>query len=233
MRAQGEPGGEPVYLQMPVCDYGTALTAAFGIITALVARERTGIGDRVETSLANSASTMQAGEMIFYDGRPPDPPGGRDLAGRHALYRIYGASDGSLMLACTTDDQAHSVAHALDVTLPAGDALAHDLYGVVASKIETTFAAQPLRHWLDTLLPFGVPVAPCTKVADLFEDEHLVDNDLWWDTEHPVFGPLRQTGGIIHWDAMSMSFPRSAPTLGQHTEECLRELGIERKTPSV
>jgi crotonobetainyl-CoA:carnitine CoA-transferase CaiB-like acyl-CoA transferase len=226
MRAQGEPGGEPVYLQMALCDYATALTAAFGIITALVARERTGAGDRVETCLANSALTMQAGEFIFYDGRPADPPGGRDLAGRHALYRVYGASDGWLMLACTTDEQACSVASALGVALPEGAGLSHDLYGDVASEIEAAFVARPLRHWLDALLPLGVPVAPCVKVTDLFEDEHLVASDLWWDTEHPQWGAIRQTGKVIQWDAMSLMLSRPAPTLGQHTEEVLREFGV-------
>ena len=114
MRAQGgsEPGDQPVYLQLAICDYATAMTAAFGIISALFARERTGLGDRVETSLARSALTTQAGEYIFYDGKPPERPGGRDYAGHHALYRIYPASDGWLMLACTTSAHARSFSHA-------------------------------------------------------------------------------------------------------------------------
>ena len=80
MRAQGEPGGEPVYLQLAVCDYGTALSAAYGTLLALFARERTGRGQRVETSLLHSAFTMQAGEFIFYEGRAR----GRARRPRHA-----------------------------------------------------------------------------------------------------------------------------------------------------
>ena len=228
MRAQGEPGGEPVYLQMPVCDYGTALTAAFGIVAALHARERTGAGDRVETSLAHSALTMQAGEMLFYDGEPPDMPGGRDLAGHHALYRVYGASDGWLMVACTTDAHAEAFARAAGVDVPA-PALGHATHGELAAQIEGLLAARTVEEWLSALLAAGVPAATCVSVSAMFDDEHLCANELWWDAEHPQWGLVRQTGALVHWDEMSMHLQRRSPLLGEHTAECLSELGIGRE----
>ncbi len=226
MRAQGEPGGEPVYLQVPVCDYGTAYTAAFGILAALVARERTGVGDRVETSLANSALTMQAGEMLFYDGRPPDPPGARDLAGRNALYRIYGTQgDNYIMLACTTHEHAAAFSVATGIALP-GDALSQPTEGPLAETIAAAFAQQPMLDVLDALWQHTVPSAPCTKVEQIFDAPHLAENDLWWDADHPRWGAVRQTGTLIHWQDMKMTMQRRAPTLGEHTRECLLELGV-------
>lgn len=227
MRAQGEPGGEPVYLQVPVCDYGTAYTSAFGILAALVARERTGLGDRVETSLANSALTMQAGEMRFYDGRPPDPPGARDLAGRNALYRIYGTQDDKyIMLACTTPEHAAAFASATSIVLP-NYALAQPTEGPLAETIAASFATQPMLDLLDALWQHAVPAAPCTKVEQIFDAPHLVENDLWWDADHPRWGQVRQTGTLVHWRDMSMTMQRRAPTLGEHTRECLLEFGID------
>jgi len=230
MRAQGGPRDEPVYLQLPVCDYGTALTSAFGIVAALHARERTGLGDRVETSLAHSALTMQAGEMIFYDGQPPDPSaGGRDLAGHHALYRAFGgASGGWLMVACTTDAQAAAFAGVVDVSVPA-PVLGQETHGEVAAAIERVLAERTIEEWLEVLLPAGVPVAPCVSVSAMFEDEHLAANGLWWDAEHPTWGMVRQTGELVRWDEMSMHLQRRAPLLGEHTVECLGELGIGRE----
>ena len=228
MRAQGEPGGEPVYLQMPVCDYGTALTAAFGIVAALHARERTGAGDRVETSLAHSALTMQAGEMLFYDGEPPDMPGGRDLAGHHALYRVYGASDGWLMVACTTAAHAEAFARGAGVDVRA-PALGHATHGELAAQIEGLLAARTVEEWLSALLAAGVPAATCVSVSAMFDDEHLCANELWWDAEHPQWGLVRQTGALVHWDEMSMHLQRRSPLLGEHTAECLSELGIGRE----
>ncbi len=243
MRAQGDAGGEPVYLQIAVCDYATALTAAFGIIAALVARERTGLGDRVETCLANASLTVQAGEFIIYDGKPAEPPGGRDLAGRHALYRIYDTADGALMLACTSHEHARAVSDVARAWLepPAAEALSavpppphaplpdgspHALDGDLAQQLQKTFRSRDTRAWLDALLPRGVPVAPCVAVANMFEDEHLSANGLWWDTEHLQWGAIRQTGELIKWDTMSMALLRRAPLLGEHSVEVLREFGV-------
>jgi formyl-CoA transferase len=228
MRAQGEAGGEPVYLQMALCDFGTAYSATYGVILALIARERTGLGDRVETSLAASAFTMQAGEFLFVDGKIVEAPaGGRDLAGLHALYRAHPASDGHVMLACRTEAQACAVLSALDLTVPAGGLLSQPLDGALADAVAEKLRAHPKQHWLDALLPLGVPVAPCVTVDQLFEDEHTHANGFWWDAEHPRWGRVRQTGEVIHWVAMSMHLQRRAPVIGEHSLECLRELGVD------
>jgi formyl-CoA transferase len=244
MRAQGDPNDEPVYLQIAVCDYATALTAAYGITAALVARERTGLGDRVETCLANASFTVQAGEYIFYDGRPHSPLGGRDLAGRNAVYRVYPTLDGSMMLACRTsahverllaavadaDAASTPAVNAADVpsplrALPPGSPW--ETNGALATKLAGAFAARSTADWIAALRARDVPAAPCLAVTDLFDDAHTCANDLWWDMEDPRWGAVRQTGALIKWDAMSMALIRRAPQLGEHTLEVLRESGVE------
>jgi crotonobetainyl-CoA:carnitine CoA-transferase CaiB-like acyl-CoA transferase len=239
MRAQGERDGEPVYLQIAVCDYATALTAAYGITAALVARERTGLGDRVETCLANASLSVQAGEFIFYEGKQADPPGGRDLAGRNALYRIYATADGALMLACTTREHAVAVGEVTGVlvregTPPPGPLPVNEegeapfgTRGALARELETAFRSRETRAWVDALHARGVPVAPCVPVAAMFDDEHLCANELWWDMEDPRWGAVRQTGALIKWGAMSQALIRRAPQLGEHSLEVLREFGID------
>jgi crotonobetainyl-CoA:carnitine CoA-transferase CaiB-like acyl-CoA transferase len=229
MRAQGEPGGEPVYLQIPVCDFSTALMAAFGVVTALAARERTGRGNRVETCLLNNAFSVQAGEFISYAGRPADPPGGRDLAGRHAFYRIYGTSDGWLFLACSQPDHATAFAEVTGGPLVVdGDAMRQPLDGRVAAAIAGRLERGATTHWIETLTDAGVPCAPCTRVEDLFEDAHTTANDLWWDIVHPQWGQIRQTGAAVHWHEMKMRLAQRAPLLGEHSTEVLREFGVDQ-----
>jgi crotonobetainyl-CoA:carnitine CoA-transferase CaiB-like acyl-CoA transferase len=229
MRAQGGNGSDdqPVYLQLAICDYATALTAAFGIVSALAARERTGLGDRVETSLARSAFTTQAGEYISYEGKPPDRPGGRDYAGHHALYRVYATADGFLMVACTSEDQAAAFARLTGVEI-AAPALSRETHGEIAGSIERALAADTAHAWAARLLAAGVPAARCVSVSELFEDEQIAVNELWWHFEHPTWGPVRQTGKLIKWERMSMHLQRRAPLAGEHTVECLTELGIDR-----
>jgi formyl-CoA transferase len=233
MRAQGGDG-DPVYLQLSLCDYATALTSALGVMTALVARERTGTGNRVETTLLDSAFTVQAVEMLRYDGRltAADPvsqweesPGGRDLKGRHALYRIYDSgSGGAIAIACTTHAHAAALAEAIDVAFDS--TLSHPVEGDVAEAIAARIITEARDYWLALFRAHGVPAAPCVRVGDLFEDPHLSENGLWWDYEHPRWGHVRQTGAVVAWEGMSQRIESRAPLLGEHTVACLREFGV-------
>jgi crotonobetainyl-CoA:carnitine CoA-transferase CaiB-like acyl-CoA transferase len=233
MRAQGGEGEEPVYYQIAICDFITPLMAGYGVVAALHARERTGRGQLVESCLANNAMAAQAGEFIRYQGRPPDPPGGPNLLGLSALYRIYQCSDGWLFLAVRTADQAAALVQATGGALVPGahrgvdSLLRAPLQGDVASALEAFFAGQQRQEAVQSLTEKGVPCAPCLRIADLFDDEHLKANDLWWDMEHPINGPVRQTGRIVKWQGHSMRLERPAPVLGQHSREVLLEFGIE------
>ncbi|HUS83399.1 MAG TPA: CoA transferase, partial [Dehalococcoidia bacterium] len=99
--------------------------------------------------------------------------------------------------------------------------------GDKAASLEALFAALSRDEAVRRLKAKGIPCAPCPTVVDLFEDEHLKANDLWWETEHTINGPLRQTGRIIKWGRHEMRLERPAPVLGQHSREVLLELGIE------
>ncbi|HUS82858.1 MAG TPA: CoA transferase, partial [Dehalococcoidia bacterium] len=99
MRAQGGDGEEPVYYQIAVCDFVAALLGVFGVMGALNAREKTGRGQLVETSLAAAAMASQAAEFVRYAGRPPDPKGAPNLIGVSALRRSYECVDGWVFLA--------------------------------------------------------------------------------------------------------------------------------------
>ncbi len=233
MQAQGGDGEEPVYHQIAVCDFITGLMTAYGVAAALYVREHSGRGQQIETSLANNAMAAQAGEFIRYQGRPPDPPGGRDLAGVSALYRVYRCADGWLFLAVCTSEQAAALVRATGGGLAphAEDAAASlveaPLQGDAASALETFFAQGGLDETIQLLTQQGIPCAPCVTIQGLFDDEHLRANDLWWEMEHPDFGPMRQTGRIVKWGRRSMRLERPAPLLGQHSREVLLEFGVD------
>lgn len=231
MRAQGGEGQEPVFHQIAVCDFIGALLGAFAMVSALHARERTGRGQRVETSLSNGAITAQAGEFVRYEGRPADPPGGPKVAGISAAYRIYPCSEkGFIFLAVRTAEQAEALRSLVGDTLggQSGEELLNaPLNGDVASALAAFFGQQARDEIIRCLLDGGIPCAPCLEFADLFDEEHLTANDFWWDTEHPINGPVRQTGRIMKWERRAMRLERPAPTLGQHSREILLECGID------
>ena len=230
MRAQGGDSQEPVYYQIAVCDFVAALLAAFGVVGALNVRETTGRGQLVETSLASAAMAAQAAEFTRYEGRPPDPRGAPNLIGVSALRRAYQCADGWVFLAA---DEPSCVEALLGVagdalrTINAASLLASPAEGGVAARLETFFAGLSREEAVRRLSAKGVPCALCPTIVDLFEDEHLKANDLWWDTEHNIHGPVRQTGRIVKWGRRSMRLERPAPVLGQHSREVLLEMGID------
>jgi formyl-CoA transferase len=197
---------------------------------ALNAREKTGRGQLVETSLANAAMAAQAAEFVRYAGRPTDVPGGPNLIGASALRRAYGCADGWVFVAADKPSQAEALVKAAGDALEGIDAaklVEAEATGEAATRLEAFFAGLSREEAVRRLNSAGAPCAPCPTVVDVFEDEHLKANDLWWDTEHTINGLLRQTGRIVKWRRHSMRLERPAPVLGQHSREVLLEMGIE------
>ena len=104
--------------------------------------------------------------------------------------------------------------------------LTHETTGEVAVTVAERLATAERSYWLALFRAHGVPAAPCVRVVDLFDDPHLTANNLWWDADHPRWGTVRQTGAVATWREMSQRIDRRAPVLGEHTIECLRELGV-------
>ncbi|HEY8491645.1 MAG TPA: CoA transferase [Dehalococcoidia bacterium] len=231
MAAQGGPGNPPVYYTCAVCDYAGAQALAFAVVAALYARERTGRGQHVATSLTAMALLAQAGDFIFYEGRPPEPPGGPDLLGRTATYRHYRCADGWLFLALTEPDGWRGLAQALGrphlaAEYPGAEAVAAPAAGPLAAALESAFAGEPVAAWLERLDRAGVPAAPVLNVAALFDDPHVRANDLLAEHEHPRWGRVQQTGLLVQFSETPGILQRPAPLLGQHTREVLREAGL-------
>jgi crotonobetainyl-CoA:carnitine CoA-transferase CaiB-like acyl-CoA transferase len=233
MAAQGgmEHGHPPVYFTVAICDYAAALLAVYGICTALVERERSGRGQRVETTLAQAALAVQAGEFIWYAGRPPWPAGAPARLGESAADRLYQAADGWLRLSLSDPVRWPALANALgdDVlaAVPGADALIAAVNGALADRIARALAARPLMHWQTALRDAGVPVAAVVRPPDLFTDAQVLANDLIVEHEHADWGTVRQSGVLAKFARTPGHAYRAAPLLGQHSREVLREAGYD------
>lgn len=229
MRAQGGHGHPPFYLTCGICDYAAALLAAYGVSAALYARQRTGKGQQVETSLLNASMAVQSGNFIFYDGRPDMENGAPDLWGTSALYRIYPTADSSLFLAGV--EPVHW--SRLCETLHASDLFQHydfsrarheSVEGPLGQALAALFQTRTTAEWLSQLDTAGVPCAPVLPLAPLFSDAHVAANDLIATHTHPQWGEVRQTGILAKFSRTPATLPYVAPLLGQHTTEVLREV---------
>lgn len=230
MAAQGGDG-EPVFYQIPVNDVASAMMAAFGVIAALYAREETGEGQEVLTSLTSQSIICQSGELTSYAGRPANAIGGHDCIGIGALQRFYKCEDGWVAVACSQPEHFHRLSMALGHNEWAGRFIAEKAMleprdGPLAALIEATISELPLAEVVDRLLTGGVPAAPVTRIDETFGDPWLRANRFYEQYEHPQFGTITGVRGFADYDRTVSGFTRQAPALGEHSVEVLTELGF-------
>jgi len=227
MAAQGGPHGHPVYLTCAICDYGAAMLSAFGCVLALRARELTGRGQFCETSLLQASMAFQAGEFIFYNGRPDMENGAAEYRGRSALARAYQCRDQEWLFISAVDENGWK---ALRTTLPGiaklswQEALREPNEGRLAAAIAEELAKLDRGEALATLARNGVAASVVNHFKDLFDDRQVAANELIAELPHSVWGRVRQTGMLTKFSATPGVIERAAPALGEHTDQVLREM---------
>lgn len=220
-------GGPPVYLRVAVTDYYAAALGAQAVLAALVARGRTGQGQRVETSLLQGVLALQSGSVVDY-------PGKRAVARENPTYRLYQAGDGEwLFLACGNQSFWVKLCKALDLEPLADDPrfaswmLRLDHGDALLPLLEAKFRSRSRAAWLAALAAHDIPAAPVQALADFLEDPAVRELDMVRDYDHPEVGRLTLMGQPIAFTGTPAPDPGPPPTLGQHTDETLRALGYD------
>jgi crotonobetainyl-CoA:carnitine CoA-transferase CaiB-like acyl-CoA transferase len=226
MAAQGGHHAHPVYLTCAICDYGAAMLSAYGCVLALRARGRTGRGQFCETSLLQSAMAFQAGEFIFYDGRPDMENGDPERRGHSALARAYRCADGEWIFVSIEEASQWSALNECFTDVPAlnfDTAAAEPAEGKLAAALAEVFSKLARSAAFAQLTYASVPVSLVQRAKDLFDDRQVLANELIAAVDHPDWGRVRQTGALIRFESTPVKIERAAPLLGQHTDEILRE----------
>ena len=228
MAGQGGEGNPPVFHRIAISDYAGAILAAYGIAAALFHRARTGQGQRLETSLLNTAVAVQAGEFFSYPGKQQQHSVG--TLGLTATYRLYKARDDWFFLSCRDDASWTKVCDVLgradlhkkfpDETTRAE----HDAQ--IGAALEAIFTTEPRDHWLARLQAIGVKCAPSKYMHDVHEDPQALHLGLTVDAVSPDAGPVKQMGLPFRFSRTPGKIWGPSPALGQHTDQVLAELGF-------
>ena len=233
MDAQGG-GEEPVFYQIPINDTGSAMAAAFGMVAALYARERTGVGQEVLTCLANQSILFQSGELTWYEGRPANPKGALDCLGTSAMNRFYECSDGWVMLAGNRPEHFPSVCVALGHPEWAGrliaeKALLEPVHGPLATQLAEALATFTRDEVIDRLLTRGIPAAPATPTLDIFDNPWMHENGYFEEFDHPQFGAMMGPKHLGRFSRTPAGYPRRSPMIGEHSMEVLADCGFSEE----
>jgi crotonobetainyl-CoA:carnitine CoA-transferase CaiB-like acyl-CoA transferase len=226
MAAQGGPHGHPVYLTCAICDYGAAMLSAFGCILGLRVRQTTGRGQFCETSLLQASMAFQAGEFIFYAGRPDMENGAPEHRGRSALSRAYQCRDGEwLFVSVETSAQWRALAKVFP-SLPRhdyADAARENNEGALSSALASEFQRIDRGDALARLSDAHVPATQVHHFKDLFSDPQILANGLLAELSHSQWGKVWQTGMLMKFSATPGRIEHAAPLHGEHSDEILRE----------
>ena len=231
MSVTGHTGGPPAKVGVPICDLNAGMFGAIGILTAYINRLRTGQGQHVDTSLLEGgiAYTFWESAMYFATGEIPEPKGSAHRL--TAPYQAFETSDGYVNIGAANQANWERLCVAIG-----RDDLAADPKFVeprdrmnnlddLVSTLEGTFAQQTSEHWLEILDAAGVPAGPINDLGQVYDDPQVRAREMMVETDHPVAGLVKNIGIPIKLSETPGQFRRPAPTLGQHTDEVLRDLG--------
>jgi formyl-CoA transferase len=232
--ATGDADGPPTKAGAAVCDFLAGIHLCAGILGALVQRERTGKGQRVEVAMHEAAVIALAsamGAVMDGDMSVPDRTGNRHPALSMAPYNTYPCNDGYVAIFTSAERHWHSMCRMLDradlldnpdfATTPGRAKRMAEIDDLIAAWTITRSKHEVLR----LLNEAHVPCAPVKTAREVASDPHLEARGFWVDIEHPRRGKTRVPISPIRLHAGGKAEIRKpAPTLGQHTDAVLAEL---------
>jgi len=232
MSITGEPGGQPVRAGVSFLDLTTGILCALGISNAIIQRQRTGLGQRVDGSLLETAVSLLAfhAEGYLLTGAMP-----RALGSGHpslSPYRNFKCRDGQwIFIAAANDRFWLKLAKALGLTELAVDPRFEKNQGRVANRaelegiLERTIGALEREPLLKRLEEADVPATPVNTVDQVMNDPQTAERGIVQRVMHPRLGEIPVVGTPLRFSRMSPGVRRAAPLRGEHTDTVLADLG--------
>jgi crotonobetainyl-CoA:carnitine CoA-transferase CaiB-like acyl-CoA transferase len=233
MSITGEgPGHPPVKVGAPVTDITAGILACVGILAALHARESSGQGQMVDTSLfeAGIIQTYWHSAMCFATGRAPGPMGTAHPL--NAPYQAFPTLDGWITVGAANQGNWLRLVEALEAPNLRDDprfATNADRMrnlDVLTATLTPLFKRRNSAEWLRRLEQAGVPAGPVLEVGQMHADPQALAREMIVQTEHPIAGHVKAIGLPIKFSDTPGCVRRAAPLFGQDTREVLREHGF-------
>lgn len=234
----GEAGRQPVIPLNLVADYGGGgMSAAIGILGAIIAREKTGKGQYIDISLTDTVISLLTQSVLdgyFFSGIAPER-GESSLGGGYPNYAIYETKDGKFIsfgclepwlwenLCREIDKEEFIPFNPASERLPeqTGDERRQEIF----SSLRQLFLAKTRDEWFDLLSQKDIPVGKVYSLDEVFNDPQVLQRKMVIEVEHPTEGKVKQVGIAIKMSDTPGEVRNLAPLPGEHTDEILTGFG--------
>jgi crotonobetainyl-CoA:carnitine CoA-transferase CaiB-like acyl-CoA transferase len=227
----GHPGDEPVRVTVPLIDVMTSELVCTSALAAIIARGKSGEGQRIDISLLDALVHAQAPNIGSYLNAGVDPPKTGNRSQYFSPSGIYTCGDGEkIVITCPSEKFFRNLCDALDLDLANDPRFAsierrleneEDLDRKIGERC-TAFGRDDL---VERLIAADVLTAPIKGFPEVVADPQIRNNGMIVDIEHPTAGRIQVTGVPVHLRGTPGSVRQAPPLQGQHTGELLAELG--------
>ena len=237
MSINGPADGPPFRIPIPMTDLGAGLNGAIGILAALAARERTGLGQHVDTSLFESGLSLGVYEAagVFATGEVPERLGQGHRGS--APYQLFPTADSYMTIGCANDHFWKLTCDVLGCPHLTGEprfATKPDRVRNVDALVEALtpyFRRETTAHWCGKLEAVGVPAGPVMNHVEALSDPHSVARGMVQEVDHPAAGRSKTLGIPVKLSRTAGAIRRPAPMLGEHNGEVIAQwLGADDET---
>lgn len=235
--ADGEPGGGPQKVGVPVVDLMTGMYAAIAVLAALSRRDQTGEGEFIDIAMLDVMVGSLANQAMNYliSGKPPKRAGNK-----HPNIQpqdVFACRDGYVVLVVGNDRQFEKFCEVIGRPDLASDQRFRTNGGrvehqaVLLPLIREIFASDDMHAWSERLEAAGVPCTPINTVPEVFADPQVAHRDMLIHLDRPGDGAIPLVASPMRFLNAPVTYSRAPPRLGEHTDEILAKLSARKPPP--
>ncbi len=231
MGITGEPGRPPLRTGVAVSDIGAGMYAAIAILAAIIARQRSNRGQRLDISLLDSTvswMTYMAADY-FANGRNPDRMGSAHPT--IVPYQCFKTEDDQYVtIAIGNDKLFREFCNAIQMEKLADDPKFATNPSRVANRgeliriLEIVFGERTREDWLSVLANAKLPAGPVYSMEEIFSDPQVLHREMLVKVQHPKAGLINQIGVPMKFSDAKLDVLLPPPLLGEHTDDVLTSL---------
>ncbi|MEY4052084.1 MAG: CoA transferase [Chitinophagia bacterium] len=226
----GKKSDGPVALGTALCDQVNAFNCVYAILAALYFREKTGIGQEIQTNLLSSAIAFQMQDYFTIQNLGVQferPESGIGHPGNPAPFGTYKTKDGYLAIAMNPFDTLVEALGEPSLLVYNDKQVLFDKRDEIYYRIQAVTITKTTEEWLTIMLGYDLWVAQVNNQSAVASDPQVIHNNTFVNIHHPKAGNLKVTNIPFTMSETPGAITRPSPMIGEHGPEILKELGYD------